>query len=357
MNKPVRNISVILIVIIIGALLIVPKLLISDKNKQQGSSNQGSQQSETPVDVFVIKPIDLENEVSTTGTIIANETVDIRSELTRKITGIYFNEGTYVQQGKVLFKLDDSDLLARLRRLDLDEELNLKQQDREKQLLDKGLLNAEEYDIRETNIEKIRADIEVLEVELSKTEITAPFSGITGFRNVSIGSLVSNAVDLTTIQDISRVKVDFSIPEKYISLFTIGQDITFNVEGYDEDFTGKVISYDPLINENSRTIVLRASANNKGSKLLPGSFVKVKLKLENIVNSIMIPTESLIPKLKGQSVILYQNGKAIFKDVETGIRGEKEIQITSGINSGDTLVTTNILRLKPNNKVKIVNIN
>ncbi|MBK8553154.1 MAG: biotin/lipoyl-binding protein [Ignavibacteria bacterium] len=206
MNKPVRNISVILIVIIIGALLIVPKLLISDKNKQQGSSNQGSQQSETPVDVFVIKPIDLENEVSTTGTIIANETVDIRSELTRKITGIYFKEGTYVPQGKVLFKLDDSDLLARLRRLDLDEELNLKQQDREKQLLDKGLLNAEEYDIRETNIEKIRADIEVLEVELSKTEITAPFSGITGFRNVSIGSLVSNAVVLTTYRISAELK-------------------------------------------------------------------------------------------------------------------------------------------------------
>ncbi len=356
MNKPARNISVVLIVIVIGALLIVPKLL-SEKNKTQTPPGQNTSQQEIPVDVFIIKKIDLENEVSTVGTIIANEEVDIKSELTRKITGIYFKEGAFVPRGKVMFKLDDSDILARLRKLDLDEELNIKQQDREKQLLDKGLLTPDEYEVRETNIEKIRADIEVLEVELSKTEIRAPFSGIAGFRNVSIGSLVNNTNILTTIQDISKVKVDFSIPEKYIALFRPGQDITFRVDGYDEDFTGKVISYEPKLNENTRSIILRASANNKGSKLLPGSFVKVKLKLENINDAVMIPTESVVPKLKGQSVFIYQDGKAVSKDVETGIRTEKEIQVTSNLNIGDTVISTNILRLKPNSKVKLVNVN
>lgn len=354
MNKLTRNISIVLILIVLAALLIVPKLL-SEKNKQQTTSTQTPQ--EIPVDAFVIKATELENELATVGTIIANEEVEVKSELTRKITGIYFKEGTYVPKGKVLFKLDDSDILARLRKLDLDDELNVKQQDREKQLLDKGLLTPDEYDVRETNIEKIRADIEVLEVELSKTEIRAPFSGITGFRNVSIGSLVNNSVILTSIQDISRVKLDFSIPEKYINLFKPGQEITFSVDGYDEDFSGSVISYDPQINENTRTIVLRAAANNKGNKLLPGSFVKVKLKLDNISNAIMIPTESVVPKLKGQSVFLYQNGIAVMKDVEMGLRTDKEVQITSNLTAGDTIITTNILRLKPNGKVKIVNIN
>lgn len=356
MNKPVRNISIILIVVILGALLIVPKL-ISEKNKTQTPSGPNTSQQEISADAFIIKEIDLENEVATVGTIIANEEVEIKSELTRKITGIYFKEGTFVPKGKVLFKLDDSDILARLRKLDLDEELNIKQQDREKQLLDKGLLTPDEYEVRETNIEKIKADIEVLEVELSKTEIRAPFSGVTGFRNVSIGSLVNNSNILTTIQDISRVKVDFSIPEKYIAVFRPGQDITFRVEGYDEDFTGKVISYEPKLNESTRSIILRATANNKGSKLLPGSFVKVKLQLEDINNAVMIPTESVVPKLKGQSVFLYQNGLAVSKDVELGIRTEKEVQITSNLNIGDTVISTNILRLKPNSKVKLVNIN
>ncbi len=356
MNKPVRNISVILIVVILGALLIVPKLL-SERNKPQTPSGQNTSQQEISVDAFVIKEIDLENEVATVGTIIANEEVDIKSELTRKITGIYFKEGTFVPKGKILFKLDDSDILARLRKLDLDEEINIKQQDREKQLLDKGLITPDEYDVRETDIEKIRVDIEVLEVELSKTEIRAPFSGVAGFRNVSLGSLVNNTNILTTIQDISKVKVDFSIPEKYIAVFKPGQNITFRVDGYDEDFTGNVISYEPKLNENTRSIILRATANNKGSKLLPGSFVKVKLQLEDINNAVMIPSESVVPKLKGQSVFLYQNGLAVSKDVEMGIRTEKEVQITSNLNIGDTVISTNILRLKPNSKVKLVNVN
>lgn len=356
MNKTVRNISVILILLVIGALLIVPKLL-SEKNKPQTSSNQNTSQQEIPVDAYIIKQTDLENEVATVGTIVANEEVEIKSELTRKITGIYFKEGSFVPKGKILFKLDDTDILARLRKLELDEELNIRQQDREKQLLDKGLLTPDEYETRETNIEKINADIEVLEVELSKTEIRAPFSGIAGFRNVSIGSLVNNTIVLTTIQDISRVKVDFSIPEKYINLFRSGQSVSFNVEGYDEDFSGRVISYEPKLNEDTRAIILRASADNKGNKLLPGSFVKIKLKLENIENAIMIPTESIIPKLKGQSVYVFQGGIAKMKDVEMGLRTEKEIQITSNLNVGDTVIVTNVLRLKPDAKIKIVNIN
>jgi membrane fusion protein (multidrug efflux system) len=355
LNKPVRNISIILIFFVIAALLVVPKLL-SEKNKQQTGSGPNTQQ-DIPVDVYIVEPVNLENEVATVGTIIANEEVEVKSELTRKIRGIYFKEGSFVHTGKILFKLDDSDILARLRRLDLDEELNLKQQEREKQLLDKGLLTPDEYDVREINIEKIRADIEVLEVEFSKTEIRAPFSGRTGFRIVSIGSLVNNSVVLTTIQDISRVKVDFSIPEKYINLFSPGQEIAFAVDGYDEDFSGRVISYDPQINENTRTIVLRATANNKGNKLLPGSFVKVKLRLDNVYNAVMVPSESIVPKLKGQSVFVYQDGVAVMKDVDLGIRTDKSVQVTSNLSVGDTIITTNILRLRPNGKVKIVNLN
>ncbi|MEO8664647.1 MAG: efflux RND transporter periplasmic adaptor subunit [Ignavibacteria bacterium] len=355
MNKPVRNISILLIVVVLAALLIVPKLL-SEKNKDLSGSRQNTDQV-IPVDAYVIKPIDLENEVATVGTILANEEVEIKSELTRKISGIYFKEGSFVSKGKVLFKLDDADLLAGLNKLDLDEQLSVKQQDRNKQLLDKGLFTPDEYEIEQTNLDKIRADKEILEITLDKTYIRAPFSGVTGFRNVSMGSLVSNTVVLTTIQDIGKVKLDFSIPEKYISLFRSGQNITFSVEGYDENFTGNVISYDPKISESTRSIILRASANNKGSKLLPGSFVKVRLKLDNIDNAIMLPSESIIPKLKGQSVFLYQGGLAKVRDVEMGLRTEKDVQITSNLNIGDTVITTNVLRLKPESKVKIVNIN
>jgi len=356
LKKPIRNIAVILIIITAGALLIVPKLL-SDKNKSQKTISQNPQNQVTQVDVFIVKPSELENEILTTGTILANEEVEIKSELTRKITGIYFKEGAFVPSGKILFKLDDSDILAQINKLRLDEELLLKQQEREKQLYDKGLLTPDEYEIKTTAIEKIKADIKITEVQLSKTTITAPFSGIAGFRNVSIGSLVNNTMVLTTIQDIGRVKVDFAIPEKYLNQFSQGQEIKFSVEGYEEDFSGRVISYDPQINESTRSIMLRASANNKGSKLLPGSFVKVKLVLEDLSNTMMIPSQAIIPQLKGQSVYLYQNGISVMKEVQIGLRTEKDVQIISGINMNDTVITTNILRLKPEAKVKISNTN
>ncbi|MBS1552480.1 MAG: efflux RND transporter periplasmic adaptor subunit [Bacteroidetes bacterium] len=355
MNKTVRNISVILLIIVVGVLLIVPKLL-SDK-KESGPGNQNQQNQTLPADAIIVRSGEHENEISTVGTVVANEQVDIKSELSRKITGIYFNEGTFVPAGKLLFKLDDADIVARLNKLRIDEDLNLKQEEREKQLLDKGLFTPDEFEIRQTNIEKIRADIEILEIELSKTYIKSPISGITGFRNVSKGSLVNSAVVLTTVQDIGKVKIDFSIPEKYVSMFSKGMDINFNMDGYSEDFSAKVVSYDPNLNESTRSIILRAVTQNKGSKLLPGSFVKVKLQLEKDVNIMMIPTEALIPKLKGQSVFVFNDGTAVLKDVETGFRSEKEIQITSGISIGDTVLTTNILKLKNNSKVKIDKLN
>lgn len=355
MRKTTRNISIILIVVVAGALLIVPKLL-SEKNKNQTNTRTGQNQ-QIPVNAFVVKPVDLENEVNTVGTIQSNEVADIKSEVQRRITGIYFKEGSFVPKGKVLFRLDDSDLQAQLRKLELDEVLNSKQAEREKQLLDKGLLTADEFDVRQANIDKIRADMELVEINIDKTYIRAPFSGITGFRNVSLGSIVNSTIVLTTLQDISRIKIDFSIPEKYISMFSPGQKIVFRVEGYDEDFTGTVVSFDPQINENTRSIILRATAANKGNKLLPGSFVKVKLQMENIANAILIPSEALVPQLRTNTVFLLQNGVAVSKEVEIGMRTEKDVQITSGISTGDTVITTNILRLKQDSKVKLVEIN
>ncbi|HRE42000.1 MAG TPA: efflux RND transporter periplasmic adaptor subunit [Ignavibacteria bacterium] len=355
MNKNIKKVSIILIILVIGVLLIVPKL-ISGK-KEEGDSRSGQQNQQIPVDVFVVKSVELDNKISTIGTVVANESVEIKSEITKKITGIYFKEGTFVPKGKILFKLDDSDLRARLRKLEIEEDLAVKSEDREKILLEKGLTTQEDYDIRINTLERIRADIDLVNIELSKTNIRAPFSGITGFRNVSIGSLVTNSNVLTTLQDISKLKIDFSIPEKYLNAFKRGQTIRFKVDGMDEEFTGEVDSYDPSLNENTRSITLRAITTNKNGKLLPGTFVKVNLELENINNALMIPTESIVPKLKGQSVFLIKEGIAVPTDVETGIRTEKEIQVLSNLNPGDTVVTTNLLRLRPNSKIKIVNVN
>ncbi len=354
MSKTLRILFIVLAVVGILAYLIVPKIF-SGKEKQ-GEGRSSPQDQVTPVDVFVVKPGDIQNELLTVGTITPNEEVEVRSELPRKITGIHFKEGSFVPAGKLMFTLDNSDLLAQLRKLEIEEELMSKQAEREMQLLEKGLFTQDEYDIRLTNIEKIRADKEIVLISLDKTEITAPFSGIAGFRNVSKGSFVNNTVVLTTIKDIGRLKVDFSIPEKYIPQFSKGQQISFSVEGFDDEFTGTVTSFDPQLNENTRSLILRAIAANPGGKLLPGSFVKVKLKLERIPDAVMVPTESVIPQQEGNSIFVIQNSEAVSKKIEVGTRTEKEIMVIQGLSEGDSIITTNILRLRNKSKVRPVNV-
>lgn len=352
MKRPVKYISLsLLAVVVIAAIIIIPKLTSTEDKKQETGGNQRNQM--VLADGFVIKEAVLENNIKTVGTILANEEVEIRSEISKKISGIHFKEGTYVGRGKTLFTLDNSDLYARLRKFELQEDLMLKKMERNDVLREKGLLPMEDYEIAENELEQVRADIDILLIDISKTSIRAPISGIVGLREVSRGSYVSPTSPLTTIQDVSRVKIDFSIPERYISAFKIGQKIKFRVDGIDEEYEGEVYAYEPKVEGNTRSLLIRAIASNEGRKLLPGTFANVTLNLENIEDAILIPTQAVIPKLKGHDVYVVRGGKAAQVEVQIGMRTEDKVQILSGLAPGDTVIITNILRLKPNADVKI----
>ncbi len=354
MKKSVKYISSLLIIVVIAAIIIVPKLISKKegdgKNRTQGTDSQGQV---IVSEGLILKPQVLDNEIKTIGTIRANEEVELRSEVAKKIKGIYFKEGTYVSKGKTLFRLDSDDLVAKLRKQELEEQLAVVKLEREKSLLEKGLTPQEDFDVAENNLDKIRADITMTRIEIEKTHIKAPFSGIIGLRNVSLGSFVNSNVPLATIQDVSKVKIDFSIPEKYISLFKIGQKVIFAVEGIPGEFDAEVYAYEPKVEDNTRTLVVRAVTSNPNRRLMPGNFANVTLKLSENRDAMMVPTQSIVPKLKGQSVYVYKNGAASLVDVEIGIRTENTIQVISGVNAGDTIITTNILRLRQGAKVKL----
>ena len=304
----------------------------------------------------MIKPSTLENEIQAVGTIRANEEVEIRSEVSRKITGIYFKEGSLVGRGKTLVKLDDADLQARLNKLELDEDLARLEETRFRELLGKGLYTQAEYDRQVNALEKILADMESVRIDIEKTNIKAPFGGYVGLRNVSMGSYVTPATVLTTMQDLSKLKIDFSVPERYVNFFQTGQKIYFRVEGIDEEYEGEVYAFEPKIENNTKTLILRAISSRPNSKLLPGSFANVRLKLSEISGAFLVPTQAIIPNMTGQSVFLSRNGKVKEVQVELGQRMEDQVQIIGQINEGDTLITTNILRLKPDAKVKIAKV-
>lgn len=353
MNKYIK---LALIVVVIGVILyfLIPKLTSKEKPQTQ---NQSQGDGTTPADGYVIKTSTLDNEIQAVGTIRANEEVEIRSEVSRKITGIFFKEGSVISRGKTLFKLDDSDLIASLNKLKLDEELAIINNTRSKELLDKGLLPQADYDIQVNALGKIRADMESVQIQIDKTSITAPFSGFVGLRNVSVGSYATPSNVLTTMQDLSKLKIDFSIPEKYINFFKVGQKIYFKVEGIDEEYEGEVYAFEPKLENGTKTLILRAISNRANTKLLPGSFTNVRLIMKEINDALLVPTEAIIPNLKGQSIYLSKNGKVKLVDVDLGKRLEDKVQIMGPVAAGDTVITTNILRLKPDAKVKIAKVN
>jgi membrane fusion protein, multidrug efflux system len=351
-NRPVTYIAVGILLLLVAGFYIVPKIFSSKEDKTKITTTQTTQT--TSVEGFIIIESVLENEVKTNGTVRANEEVEIRSEVSRKVTGIYFREGTYVRSGQTLFRLDASDLNASLNKLELDENLSVLKTERLKTLLEKGLTSQEEFDIQENELEKIRADIALTRISISKTYVRAPFSGIIGLRNVSRGAYVSPNLVLANLQDVSRVKIDFSIPEKYASVFRRGQKITFKVDGVSGEFQAEVYAFEPKIENTTRSFVLRAITSNPKNVLTPGIFANVSLKIGENSKAIMIPTQALVPQIKGQSVFVVKNGKAKQVDVDIGERTEESVQIISAnIVPGDTLITTNILRIKDGSAVKV----
>jgi membrane fusion protein (multidrug efflux system) len=353
LKKPVKYVILLLIIVVIAVIIIVPKLISKREGGDKTRSQTNPQGQEVTSDGLIIKGESFGSEIKTIGTIRANEEVELRSEVARKITGIYFKEGTYVSRGKTLFKLDASDLNAKLKKQRLEERFAELEIERLEPLREKGLVSQQEFDVAENNLEKIQADIELTLVEISKTSISAPFSGIIGLRNVSSGSYVNSSVVLATMQDVSKVKVDFSIPEKYAGLFKPGHDVKFSVEGIVGEFEAKVYAYEPKIENNTRTLVLRALTSNPDRRLLPGNFANVTLKLSEVKDAYLVPTQAIIPKLKGQSVFVLRNGIANSVDIEIGSRTENTVQVVSGLNEGDTLLMTNILRLRQGAKVKL----
>ena len=224
---------------------------------------------------------------------------------------------------------------------------------RQKQLLEKEAISQEDYDMTANQLQVNQAEVELIKAQIDKTEIRAPFSGIVGLKNVSEGSFVNNSMIIASLQNINPIKIDFSIPERYSSMVSVGDEINFTISGNNKKYVGKVYAIEPKIDPVTRTLKIRALCSNTGREILPGSFANVELVLKKIENAILVPSEALIPDIKGQKVFLYKNGKAVPQQVETGIRTDVNVQLTSGVSEGDTIITSGMLQLRPGSQVSI----
>lgn len=346
MNKNLKRTIIIIIVLVILGIIAYPKIFTNDISTNDSPPARGGGGGALSVDVFIAKEEVLTNKINASGSTLAEDQVEIRSEISGRITKINFKEGTRVKKGELLIKINDAELKAQLDRAVYRLKLAEDREFRQRELLKKEAISQQDYDVALNEFNTLKADVDFYKAQLDKTEIRAPFDGIIGLRFVSEGSYITPTNIISNLQNLSTIKIDFSIPERYSSIIKTGNQIMFKVQGYDREFNARVYAIEPKIDQLTRTIQLRAIYNNSNNLIFPGMFAEVELVLEKIKNAIMIPTESIVPELQGQKLFLYKNGKAVSVPVETGIRTATKVQITKGIIIGDSILVSGLLQVR-----------
>ncbi len=344
----------IIVVIVLGVLIGAKFIFFPKKNTGAPAAGKGKPSGPTTADYFVAQTSSLSNNVYTTGKIGALNEIEIKPEVAGKVVTIYFKEGETVEKGALLIKMNDAELQAQFQKSKIQIKLSEEKLDRLKKLLVIKGISQEEFDIQENELASFKADQSYITAQLAKTYINAPFSGVVGLKNISEGAFVSPVQVIASLVQIKPLFIEFSIPEKYSSSVKKGLNVQFSTDKTESEktFTAQIYALEPKIDETTKT--LRGRAIYSGNETFyPGSFVKVYVDLGETSNSIMIPTQSIIPVLKGQKVFLCKNGTAEEVKVTTGIRTDDKIQILEGLTIGDTVLTTGLMTVKKGAQIKL----
>lgn len=335
------------------SLLIYSKFLFFPAEKTKTGSSDKASKKLIPVSTFVVSDKSLKDKIYASGTIIANEQAELKAEASGNIIYIYLPEGKKVTAGTLLLKVNDADLKAQADKLNI--QLQLAQRDlyRQQKLLLSHGVSQQEFDISESAVRALKADSAYQAAQIAKTEVRAPFTGIIGIRNVSLGSYLTPAITVARIHQIDPVKIDFSLPEKYSSLFSTNDIIHFKTEGSTVDYRAIITVKDPLVDVTSRSIHYRAQTPNTDNALSPGAFVRIELSLKHNTDALFVTTKAIIPVLNGKKVYVIKNGLAEERLVETGLRTEDHVQILSGLAVGDSVAVNGNFQLKEGSAVKV----
>jgi membrane fusion protein (multidrug efflux system) len=353
--------SVILIILIclIVAYNIANRIWIEEWRANRTTENNGAPSGErggggsTLVDFMIIEPENFDEVVVVTGTLISNEQVDLRSEASGNITAINFQEGSRVRKGDLLVKINDRDLQAQYQRAIHREKLAEDRHRRQEILLKREAISQEEYDISLTEFNSLKAETQLIKAQIERTEIRAPFDGIVGLRNVSVGEFISPQITVARLVSNNPIKLDFAIPERHFGVYKVNSRVQFRIEGSNELYTATVYAVEPKIDVSTRTIQMRALAQNPDGRLFPGASASVQLPITSVKDAILVPSESLLSEASGHRAFVYKDGVAQMRTVDIGVRTERRVQVVRGLEVGDTLVVTGIMQIRPNGGLKL----
>lgn len=308
------------------------------------------------LDVYakVIAPQLLTDEIPIIGRLVPDEEVQLSFETSGKITDIFFKEGSHVKKGTLLAKVNDAELQAQLARLEAQVPLAQERVYRQSTLLQRDAVSKEALEIVKTELATLNADIDKTKAQIELTELRAPFDGIIGLRQVSVGSFASPTTVVAKLTSVTPIKVEFSVPERYAGEVKKGTNLEFSVDGKLEAFKAQVYATEASLDAETHTLLVRALYPNENGELLSGQYAGIRLKQKEIPDAIAVPAEAIVPEMGKSKVFVYRNGKAEPVDVATGIRTDAEIQIVKGLEFGDTILTSGTLQLRKGSAVNII---
>ncbi|MBS1565734.1 MAG: efflux RND transporter periplasmic adaptor subunit [Bacteroidetes bacterium] len=330
--------------------LVLFPLLVACKGKADPAKPKAA--PPVVVDVLIAAPTTINNTVEASGTVVANEYVELRPEINGRITYLNVPEGKTIAKGTVLARIYDADLRATVEKSKVQLDLAQKTVDRYKKLLDIQGLNQSDYDAALNTVNGLKADIDYTNTLIEKTVIRAPFSGTVGLRQVSPGAFVTPSTLIATIVQTNKIKIDFVLPEEYSSLVHIGSQVQVETDAAgNTPRKAEIIAMEPLVNQTTRNLKVRALMD--GGFANPGAFVKVYVGAGVDKKAVMVPTNAIIPDDKNNQLILVKGGKASFVNVKTGLRESSNVEIIKGVEPGDTVVVTGVLFARPKGVLKV----
>ncbi len=345
-----------MIALVVLALFVAGKFAMDSarpaSSARGGPGGRGGVGGPTSVRIAILKTERLADRITSVGTVLPNERVDMRSEISGRIREIHFKEGGRVAKGELLVKIDDSELRAQLARVESQLTIAEKESARLEDLYKQKVASQREYDTATNNLGVAQAERDLILAQLRKTDIRAPFAGMVGLRSVSEGGYVTPTSPITTLMDDDPVKVDFTVPERFAASVKKGDVVRFTVEGSTREFEATVYALESIIDAATRTMGVRATSSNTEGALVPGAFAEVSVLMPER-EAVTVPSFALVPEMRGQRVFLLRGGKAESVSVTTGLRTEDRVEITAGVAAGDTLITSGILQLKPGAPVTV----
>ncbi|HSR38883.1 MAG TPA: efflux RND transporter periplasmic adaptor subunit [Phnomibacter sp.] len=327
----------------------------SEEKKETPGGGGGERRPGGPPPVFdavLATSFQVDRKIEAPGTVLPAENTDLHPEASGRVVAINFKEGSMVSAGTLLVKLFDGDLQAQLRKLDVQLKVAEATEKRQKELLAINGTSQQDYDIASLNVSNIKADMELVKVNIAKTELRAPFTGRLGLRNISLGAYVTPQTIVTNIAQTNNLKVEFAVPEQYAFEMVPGKAVSIRTTATRRNYNATILAAQNTIAQQTRNLSVRALVSNSDAMLTPGSFVQVGIQVGGAKEAIMIPTQAVVPSTRFKNVIVSENGKAAFKVVTTGYRDSARVEITSGLSVGDTIITNGLLTIKEGMPVK-----